>query len=155
MYRRILIGYDGGDQSRDAVTLGQKLAERTERARGARVFQFDPAAAGSTINHMMEWGGGVDLQQLARAWPAPISRWRVRPIDLVEEQGSMKPGRSGALLTLALASHRAAGLSRPWGKSRSRRCGGLRRLLESDHALDPLRSLIWAPLKLGRWAERR
>jgi nucleotide-binding universal stress UspA family protein len=47
MYRRILIGYDGGDQSRDAITLGQKLAEQTgAELVVAGVFQFDPVWGG-------------------------------------------------------------------------------------------------------------
>lgn len=47
MYRKILVGYDDGDQSRDALALGRRLAD----ASGAElvvagVFQFDPIWGG-------------------------------------------------------------------------------------------------------------
>jgi nucleotide-binding universal stress UspA family protein len=68
MYRRILIGYDGCDQSRDAITLGQKLAERTgAELVVAGVFKFDPV-----------WGG------LDSCFHEAEAAWK-RQIDAVAE----------------------------------------------------------------------
>jgi nucleotide-binding universal stress UspA family protein len=47
MYRRILVGYDDTDQSKDALALGRQLAEATgAQLVVAGVFQFDPVWGG-------------------------------------------------------------------------------------------------------------
>ena len=47
MYRKILVGYDDGDQAKDALALGKQLAEATgAELVVAGVFRFDPLWAG-------------------------------------------------------------------------------------------------------------
>jgi nucleotide-binding universal stress UspA family protein len=48
MYRKILVGYDDGDQAKDALALGKQLADATgAELVVAGVFQFDPVWGGS------------------------------------------------------------------------------------------------------------
>jgi nucleotide-binding universal stress UspA family protein len=47
MYRKILVGYDNSDQSKDALALGKQLADATgAELVVAGVFQFDPISGG-------------------------------------------------------------------------------------------------------------
>ena len=48
MYRKVLVGYDGAEQSKDALALGKQLADATgAELVVAGVFQFDPVWGGA------------------------------------------------------------------------------------------------------------